>query len=77
MKVFLERAGRELVTRAFGWVAMAGVAFLLGVGVVPAAAGAEKKVVLVVTADASDYVLAAGGTIAAMIDDGATPTWSA
>ena len=37
----------------------------------PAAAGAEKKVVLVVTADASDYVLAAGGTIAAMIDDGA------
>jgi LmbE family N-acetylglucosaminyl deacetylase len=30
------------------------------------------KVVLVVTADASDYILAAGGTIASMIDGGAT-----
>lgn len=35
------------------------------------AAAADKQVVLVVTADASDYILAAGGTIARMIDDGA------
>ena len=35
------------------------------------AAAAEHKVVLVVTADAGDYVLAAGGTIAKMLDDGA------
>ncbi len=28
----------------------------------------DKKVVLVITADASDYILAAGGTIAAMLD---------
>ncbi|HZT30594.1 MAG TPA: PIG-L family deacetylase [Bryobacteraceae bacterium] len=32
---------------------------------------AEKPVVLVVTADASDYLLSAGGTIAGMIDQGA------
>lgn len=32
----------------------------------------DGKVVLVITADASDYVLAAGGTIAKMLDDGAT-----
>jgi len=34
-------------------------------------ATAQKSVVLVVTADAEDYLLAAGGTIAAMIDKGA------
>lgn len=33
---------------------------------------ADKPVVLVITADAEDYVLAAGGTIAGMIDRGAT-----
>lgn len=33
---------------------------------------AQKPVVLVVTADASDYLLSAGGTIAGMIDQGAT-----
>jgi LmbE family N-acetylglucosaminyl deacetylase len=33
---------------------------------------AGAKVVLVVTADADDYILAAGGTIASMIDGGAT-----
>jgi len=32
----------------------------------------DDKVVLVITADASDYVLAAGGTIAKILDDGAT-----
>ena len=32
---------------------------------------ADSKVILVVTADASDYILAAGGTIAGMIEDGA------
>src|SRR5687767_5595391 len=34
-------------------------------------AAAQKKVVLIVTADAEDYVLAAGGTIAAMVASGA------
>jgi LmbE family N-acetylglucosaminyl deacetylase len=33
---------------------------------------AEAKVVLVITADQTDYIWAAGGTVAAMIDDGAT-----
>jgi len=33
---------------------------------------AQAKVVLVVTADQTDYLWAAGGTIASMIDDGAT-----
>ncbi len=37
-----------------------------------AAAQTQKPVVLVVTADASDYLLSAGGTIAGMIDQGAT-----
>ena len=32
----------------------------------------SAKVVVVITADQTDYVLAAGGTIAAMIEDGAT-----
>ncbi|MCP5111323.1 MAG: PIG-L family deacetylase, partial [bacterium] len=36
------------------------------------AMAASQKVVLVITADQTDYVLAAGGTIAAMIEDGAT-----
>jgi LmbE family N-acetylglucosaminyl deacetylase len=36
------------------------------------AARAQSPVVLVVTADASDYLLSAGGTIAGMIDKGAT-----
>jgi LmbE family N-acetylglucosaminyl deacetylase len=36
-----------------------------------AAQPARKSVVLVITADASDYILAAGGTIAGMIDKGA------
>ena len=36
------------------------------------ALSAEAKVVLVVTADQTDYLWAGGGTIAAMIDDGAT-----
>src|SRR5688572_26210287 len=36
-----------------------------------AAQSAGKPVVLVITADASDYILAAGGTIAGMIDKGA------
>lgn len=34
--------------------------------------GAQPPVVLVITADSSDFVLAAGGTIAAMVDKGAT-----
>jgi LmbE family N-acetylglucosaminyl deacetylase len=38
----------------------------------PRAAAAEGKVILVITADASDYVLAAGGTVAKMVEDGAT-----
>ena len=33
---------------------------------------AGNRVVLVITADANDYILAAGGAIAAMIEDGAT-----
>lgn len=33
---------------------------------------ASVKVILVITADQTDYILAAGGTIAAMIEDGAT-----
>lgn len=33
---------------------------------------AQKSVVLIVTADAGDYLLSAGGTIASMIDQGAT-----
>jgi hypothetical protein len=33
---------------------------------------ADNKVVLVVTADAGDYILAAGGTIATMVAGGAT-----
>ncbi len=37
------------------------------------AMAASQKVVLVITADQTDYVLAAGGTIAAMIEDGARP----
>ncbi len=37
-----------------------------------ALAQAQTPVVLVVTADASDYILSAGGTIAGMIDKGAT-----
>jgi LmbE family N-acetylglucosaminyl deacetylase len=37
----------------------------------PAAAQVDKPVLLVVTADASDYLLAAGGAIAGMIDQGA------
>jgi LmbE family N-acetylglucosaminyl deacetylase len=45
------------------------MALLLGVGA--SGLDAADKKVLVVTADASDYILAAGGTIAAMIDDGA------
>jgi LmbE family N-acetylglucosaminyl deacetylase len=35
-------------------------------------AQAQRPVVLIVTADASDYLLSAGGTIAGMIDKGAT-----
>ncbi|MEZ5361548.1 MAG: hypothetical protein R2748_04190 [Bryobacterales bacterium] len=31
----------------------------------------DAKVVLVITADQTDWLLAAGGTVAAMIDDGA------
>jgi LmbE family N-acetylglucosaminyl deacetylase len=37
-----------------------------------AAAQSGKPVILVITADASDYILAAGGTIAGMIEKGAT-----
>ena len=37
-----------------------------------ARAWAEPPVVLVITADASDYLLSAGGTIAGMVDQGAT-----
>ena len=47
----------------------AALLFLSGFGL-PAEAD-EHKAVLVVTADASDYILAAGGTIAKMLDDGA------
>lgn len=36
------------------------------------AARAQNPVVLVVTADAGDYILSAGGTIAGMVDKGAT-----
>ncbi|MFN0171248.1 MAG: PIG-L deacetylase family protein [Bryobacteraceae bacterium] len=35
-------------------------------------AAAQKKTILVVTTDASDYVLCAGGTLASMIEKGAT-----
>ncbi len=44
------------------------IAFLLG-GI---AAWGQKPVVLVITADAGDYLLSAGGTIAGMIDAGAS-----
>ncbi len=75
MKVCLKVEGGRLTRRALGWVAMSGVALLSGVGGVSGVAApndaTDKKVVLVVTADAGDYILAAGGTIAAMIDDGA------
>ncbi|MEX2262404.1 MAG: PIG-L family deacetylase [Bryobacteraceae bacterium] len=46
-------------------------AILLLAALLPAAA-ADKPVVLVVTADASNYLLTAGGTIAGMADRGAT-----
>ena len=59
---------REIWRRCF-----LGVLFLLAcTGLSRPAPGADGEVVLVVTADASDYILAAGGTIAKMIDDGAT-----
>jgi LmbE family N-acetylglucosaminyl deacetylase len=46
--------------------------FALALWAFTGASTAEAKVVLVVTADQTDYVWAAGGTIAAMIDEGAT-----
>ena len=59
---------REIWRRCF-----LGVMFLLAcTSLSRPAPAADDKVVLVVTADASDYILAAGGTIAKMIDDGAT-----
>jgi LmbE family N-acetylglucosaminyl deacetylase len=42
------------------WLCWAGAAF-----------AADKAVVLVITADAENYLLAAGGTIAGMVDQGA------
>lgn len=47
------------------------VALLLLSGFGLRAKADEHKAVLVVTADAGDYILAAGGTIAKMLDDGA------
>lgn len=44
---------------------------LVGLSLLSAAAAADPKVVLVVTADASDFLDCAGGTIAAMVDRGA------
>ena len=44
---------------------------LLALAGVASAQEADRKVVLVVTADASDYILAAGGTVAKMLEDGA------
>lgn len=46
------------------------LAFLSLTAALPA--GAQNPVALVVTADASDYILSAGGTIAGMIGQGAT-----
>jgi len=46
--------------------------FLLAGSAAPQTAPGRDRVVLVITADAGDYVLAAGGAIAAMIEDGAT-----
>jgi LmbE family N-acetylglucosaminyl deacetylase len=56
---------RQGSTIIFLWASL-----LLAFGSSPAAA-ADKQVVLVITADASDYILAAGGTIAKMLDAGA------
>ncbi len=56
---------RQSITIIFLWASL-----LLAFGSSPAAA-ADKQVVLVITADASDYILAAGGTIAKMLDAGA------
>jgi len=46
----------------------ASLLLVFGAGTAPAA---DQKVVLVITADASDYILAAGGTIARLLDEGA------
>ena len=46
--------------------------FALVLWVLSGAVTADAKVVLVITADQTDYLWAAGGTIAAMIDEGAT-----
>src|SRR5258708_4771532 len=47
------------------------IALALALSCVAPAARPQNPVVLVVTADASDYLLAAGGTIAAIIEKGA------
>ena len=71
MTVFLNEGYRQSLGRTLGGVLIAGLAMHVGVGGVPSVKAADKKIVLVVTADASDYILAAGGTIAGMIEDGA------
>jgi hypothetical protein len=48
------------------------IRLLLIAALMAAPAAAQPANVLVVTADGSDYVLAAGGTIAGMIEKGAT-----
>jgi LmbE family N-acetylglucosaminyl deacetylase len=48
------------------------IALLIAISGLAPAALAQNRVVLVVTADASDFLLAAGGTIAGMIDKGAS-----
>ena len=45
---------------------------LLSLLILAAAEAADRTTVLVVTADAADFVLCAGGTIASMVEKGAT-----
>jgi LmbE family N-acetylglucosaminyl deacetylase len=61
--------GRMIARLATAWLA----AVLLTAGLCAQPQPATRnRVVLVITADAGDYILAAGGTIAAMVEDGAT-----
>lgn len=72
MKDCLKQMGQVLGGREPArWMRRYGLIACLAIYVGVGAAAADKKVVLVVTADASDYVLAAGGTIAGMIEGGA------
>src|SRR5262249_23941231 len=57
---------RQILRRRFRLTSLSLLTLLF-----PCTAPAQNPIVLVVTADAGDYLLAAGGTIAGMIDKGA------